>query len=401
MSGLHVPSNPNLLEVPVHALQPGMYVAELDRPWLETPFAVQGFIVQSADDIDYIGKHCDYVYVDPVRKSTRPITEKRFKPRHSDSISIKGEFARAKGEFESASQAMERVFSSIAVNKKVDLEQIRKAINPLVDSVMRNREALAALVRMKGKSDYFFQHAVAVAVWSAILGRHLGLERQELVELAVAASMMDVGMTELPDALLSKPGGLNPDDRKQMQTHVRHSLKLIQGKNSVSNRVMNIIACHHERYDGSGYPRGLSGHDIPPLARVAGLVDTYDAMITDRPYAAPRTSFEAVQELSDAKDILFQGALIEQFVQTIGMFPTGSIVELNNGQVAVVVEQNEARRLRPKVMLVLDSRKKRLPQLTLLDLAACSTMANDQPSLWITQELRPGAHGLVPDEYFL
>ena len=124
-------------------------------------------------------------------------------------------------------------------------------------------------------------------------------------------------------------------------------------------------------------------------------------MITDRPHAKGRSSFEAVQELGDLKDELFQGSMIELFVQAIGMFPTGSIVELNTGEVAVVVEQNRTRRLRPKVVIVLESDKRRSASPTQLDLALCSAGSNEVPNVWITKELEVGSFGITPEEFFL
>ena len=161
-----------------------------------------------------------------------------------------------------------------------------------------------------------------------------------------------------------------------------------------------MVATHHERHDGSGYPAGLEGVGIPLFGRIAGLIDSYDAMITPRPYAQCRTSFEAMQELADLKDSLFQGTLVEQFMQAVGLFPTGSVVQLNSGEVGVIVKQNTARRLRPKVVVILDGDGKRYDSLVLIDLAKY-TPETGKSDLWISQELEPGAHGIQPDEYFL
>ncbi len=162
MQAIHMPSDPNLLEVPVGSLDLGMFVAELDRPWSETPFALQGFCIREQGDIDCLRDHCSYVYVDPQRKARLGTYSKRHAPgkaKRRDSISIKKEFTQAKVDFASASQTMEKVFTRIHSNRKVDVEVIKSAITPLIDSVFRNREALAALVRMKDKDDYYYQHS--------------------------------------------------------------------------------------------------------------------------------------------------------------------------------------------------------------------------------------------------
>jgi HD-GYP domain-containing protein (c-di-GMP phosphodiesterase class II) len=404
MQDVHFPSNPNLIEVPVGGLQPGMYVAELDCPWLETPFALQGFVVKDEADVDYVGKYCSYVYVDPQKKvSAAQLAKTRIKSKRiaKDPVALKSEFSRAEVEFESAGQAMERIFTQIQTNRRVDVQAIQAAINPLIDSVFRNREALAALVRLKKKNDYIYSHSLSTAIWGTILGRHLGLSREDLEMLAMGLAMMDVGMTLLPNELLDKSGKLDAKESATIRGHIKEGLRLVTASGTVAKKTLNVIACHHERYDGSGYPQGLVGNAIPLLGRIAGLVDTYDAMITERPHAPGRSSFEAIQEISDMKEVLFQGALVEQFVQIIGMFPTGTIVELNTGEVGVVVQQNPTRRLRPKVVLILDADKNRGSQLTVIDLSRYLAVDGGTSTLWISKELKTGSYGISPDDYFI
>ena len=398
------PDNPDLVELPVSSLSIGMYVAQLDRPWLETPFALQGFPIREQGDIDCLRDHCAYVYIDPARQ-TRVGS---YKTRHAagkanarDKVSMKTEFAQAKVDFETASQTMEKVFQRIHSNRRVDVEVIRNAITPLIDSVFRNREALAALTRMKDKSDYHYQHSISTAVWAAVLGRHLGMDRSALITLAVGTSMMDVGMTTVPDELLNKLGILDDSEVQEIRNHVKRGVNMIRNSGTSDTKILDVLACHHERHDGSGYPLGLKSNQIPPMARIAGLVDSYDAMITDRPHSPGRSSFEAMQEICDLRNILFQDSLVEHFTQTVGMFPTGAIVELNTGEIGVVVQQNSARRLRPRIVIILDQAKQPLPSLKHIDLAQCTSVSDETPTMWIAKEHSLGAFGIQPDRYFL
>ena len=403
MEDFSKPSDTNLIKVPISGLLPGMFIAALDRPWLETPFTIQGFVIRDERDAEYVGKHCEFVYVDPQKRAvgTYPLKAQSKTTIEPDKIPLKTEFEHSKVDFASASEVMASVFAQVKSHRPVDLAVLQSAINPLIDSVFRNREALAALIRMKRKDDYFYNHSLSTAIWAVILGRHLGLEKSVLRQLALGASIMDVGMAELPDELLNTKEQLDAPQIAQVRGHVAASLRLVQEDGEVPNTVMNIIACHHERYDGSGYPQGLSGNDIPRLARIAGLADTYDAMITDRPYSAARSSFDAIQELADSKDVLFQGSMVEHFVQAVGMFPTGAVVELNTGEVGVVVEQNTTRRLRPKVVLILDETKNKRSTLTVLDLSKYAVATSASSTMWIAKELEIGAFGIAPDDYFL
>jgi hypothetical protein len=163
-----------------------------------------------------------------------------------------------------------------------------------------------------------------------------------------------------------------------------------------------MVALHHERLDGSGYPAGLQGEAITLPGRIAAIVDSYDAMTSSRPYAKGLSTYDAVRELKRLSQTVFQSELVELFIQAVGVFPTGTLVELNSGEVAVVVTQNRFRRLRPQVMLLLDAQKKLRDNFELIDLQLYGKN-NDagNPELWITQGLEPGAHGLDPTEFFL
>jgi hypothetical protein len=166
-------------------------------------------------------------------------------------------------------------------------------------------------------------------------------------------------------------------------------------------RVLSAIRTHHERYDGSGYPQGLEGTKIPAFGRIAGIVDTYDAMISDRPHAKARSSYQAIQDIHDSADTLFQRELVEYFIKAIGVFPVGSIIELNTGEVGVVISQTVDNRLKPKVMLILDEDKAPRKHLVVIDLSTQPGESNQPLQWWITRELPLNAYGIDPQTYFL
>ncbi len=391
-----------LVKVPAMSLQPGMFVAELDRPWLETPFAVQGFVVQDTSEILYVSKFVDHVFVDAEFKG-RPtflnLALEPTAPQTGKRLELKEDLKQARVSFDNAADTLDKVYESIRSGHSGDIQAVQDSINPLIENVFRNREAVAALLRLRESDDYRYQHGISMAVWAAILGRQIGLHRDDLETLALGCAMCDVGMTQLPPELLAQPEMLTDQQRRIIRAHPKMGAELVSSTSDVSFEVVAIIENHHERMDGSGYPRGMEGATIPMLARIAGLVDAYDAMITPRPYATARTSHEAAQELIDAKGILFQDALVEQFIQAIGLFPTGTLVEINTGEVAIVTRQNETRRLRPEVAIVLDCEKQELPSIHIVDLnnQDCAPDAER----WITRELLPGSHGIDSEEYFI
>jgi HD-GYP domain-containing protein (c-di-GMP phosphodiesterase class II) len=391
-----------LVRVPAMNLEPGMFVAELDRPWLETPFAIQGFVVRNSDEILYVSNFVEHVYVDAEYTGIKQALKLAVEPTATtprDRLALSEEIKQTKVSFESAATTLDKIFASLHSGGENDLSAVQSAVNPLIESVFRNQEAVAALLRLKESGEYRYHHGVSMAVWAVILGRHIGLHRDELERLAVGCAMCDIGMTQLPPELLDQAENLTAEQDRIVKAHPKMGANLVSKSKNVDMEILGIIENHHERMDGSGYPRGLEGAAIPLLARIAGLVDTYDAMITPRPYAKARTSYEATQELLDCKGDQFQGALVEQFVQAIGLFPTGTMVELNTGEVAIVISQNATRRLKPEIVVVLDAEKKRLETSRVVDLTNQTVAAEGER--WITRELLAGTYGISGEDFFI
>ena len=389
-----------LVKMQAMQLQPGMFVAELDRPWLETPFALQGFMVRTEEEVLYIAEYVDHVFVDAEYHGSPlylPVQLMR-KQEVAQKINIKAEFQQAKISFESATETLDNVFNKLSHGENTKIEAVREAVRPLIDGVFRNKDAVAALVRLKKVGDYQYQHGISMAVWAAILGRHIGLHRDELEKLVTGCAMCDVGMTKVPESILKSDTPLTEDERLAMEQHPLIGAEMVEKSDDVDFEILAIIENHHERHNGSGYPRGVEGAAIPLLARIAGLVDSYDAMITSKPYAVGRTSFEAIQELIDTKDQLFPGVLVEQFVQAVGLYPTGSLVELNTGELAIVIKQNNLRRLKPELVVVADANKQTKPVLEMVDLAKVGSGKDER---WISRELPPGAYNINREDYFL
>lgn len=417
-----------------------MYVSQLDRPWLETPFLFQGFYVRSEDDIAEIRRHCKSVFIDEEQSDdslngaavpidhSRPASQKiqdgkrkvslfkrlagrlSKKPEvncqatgtfYRNSSSLKDELVHATESHGAALVVIQDVFAEIRDKKNLDLKSLTTVVDPMIDSVLRNQDALACLARMRRKTDYLYNHSLGSAVWALVLGRHIGLDREALHAVGLGAMVLDVGMTRIPTELLIKGEKLTPAEDKLMKQHVEVGLEMLEKDGSVDRRVFEMVANHHERFNGTGYPRGVSGNAIPVYGRIAGLADCYDAMITERPYAAAMSSLDAIQQLRHRADVDFQAEMVDQFMQAIGAFPTGTLVELNTGEVGVVTSQNSLRRLRPTIMIVLDADKQPRSDSPVIDLALQTTGDDGTQSLWIANGLEPGAYGIDPIKYYV
>ncbi|MDX1561381.1 MAG: HD-GYP domain-containing protein [Gammaproteobacteria bacterium] len=413
--------------LPVKDLAVGMYVSDLDRPWIETPFLFQGFLIESSDVIEELKEYCQYVYIDversdvpddiaarstadagaieivrPKRKTngTPPKPEAEDVEDDDDSQILKAELVHAREAHVAAENAIDALFAKLRAGEDIDATSIHQALDPMIDSIMRNDDAMSWLARMKKKGDYIYDHSIASSIWAMIFGKHLGLDKEELHVLGTGAVFLDVGKTRLPSELLEKTGQLTPEESTVMRKHVAYGVKIVSSIEGIDPRVVQMVAGHHERHNGTGYPKGLSGAQIPVFARIAGIVDAYDAMTTSRPYAEPISTYDAIRQLHNLSGVEFPEEVVDQFVQAIGVFPVGTLVELNTGEVGIIIAQNRVRRLRPKIMLLLDADKNPLPTFKIIDLR--NKLADESnTSLWIEQGLPPGAFGLDPSEYYL
>lgn len=403
-------------KVPTQDLQLGMYISQLDRPWIETPFPMQGFHIRSQDDIHKLRIWCKHVYIDlnlgsgpigaPVRTPSAPPANRRrpveirgnlgkFTPvRYTHRESLKKEVAHAAPYHRAVTRAMAHLFRQIREGKGLDFAVARKASRAVVSSILRNPDAMVWLARLKDKDSYSYNHSIRSAILAAVFGRHMGLPPEVLENLTTGVLVMDIGNARLPRALLNSDEKLlGREDRETLRSHVQHSLDMLEGCEGINDQILGVVQYHHERHDGSGYPHGLSGNQIPLLARIAGMVDTYDAITSPRPWAEPRTATEAVSVLYGERELKFQGNLVEQFIQSIGVYPTGTLVELSNREVGVVIAQNPTRRLRPQVMVMLDANQQPLEKPRVVDLLQVERTPQGKP-LMIASCLKADAHEL-------
>lgn len=427
-----------IVELPVEHLKIGLYVSRLDRPWVDTPFLFQGFAVADEQELAQLRSLCRSVYVEvsaveaeelrallrassksngqseppgkaapaPVRHLDLQQLEKNLSARQSqvplkDSTPLKTELGAAKTVHAEAKAAVAQMLDRLRRGRGLDVPQLESVVESMVESVVRNRDALGWLARMKSKDDYLYRHSLAASVWALAFGRHLGLDKETLKAVGVGAMLLDIGKTKLPTELLQKTEKPTAEEWNLIRAHVDHGLEFVRSIPNIDEQVVAMIATHHERFDGEGYPRKLKGDAIPLIGRIAGIVDCYDAMTSERHYAKPKSTYDSVRELKRLAGAWFQTELVELFIQAVGVFPTGTLVELNTGEVGVVVGQNRFRRLRPEVMLILDAQKNLRAEFLIADLQEQAGAAGDTPSIWITRGLEPGAHGIDPTEYFL
>jgi putative nucleotidyltransferase with HDIG domain len=398
----------NLRKVYIGDLKAGMYVSALDRPWLDTPFLFQGFYIEE-DDINEIAQYCEYVFIDekvsrkPLKKSpsgtgatvsrAQVLFPGKNLKTYVDTINWRKEYPKAKQAISTLSSCLRDILSRNEKGIPLEVDKIIKAVEPMINSVIRNPDACIWLARMKQEDSYIYEHSLGASIWAVALGRQLGLPKPDLRTLAIGGLLFDVGKLQLDKNIMRANRRLTAEEFEIIKSHVPLGVKSLKEGGMVNQDVIDMVAHHHERHNGKGYPQGLAGNQIPVFARIAAIADCYDAITSHRIYAKAMPPSMAIKMLYEWKDIDFQSELIEEFIQAIGIYPAGTLVELSSGEVAIVVAEYRTRRLRPQVMVVLDKNKKPLDDIRVIDLLEATT-TDDGSSLEIVNSLEPNAYGI-------
>jgi HD-GYP domain-containing protein (c-di-GMP phosphodiesterase class II) len=373
----------------------GMFVSGLDRPWTQTPFPIQGFYVRDLDEIKQLKVHCNHVYIDVIKgaaparanlKRMEPLKKKKIgiKPAANQPVALAPikvkpntytHYEPLEKEVKRARQLHQKVFSAVGeVMSQIDsgtlasVHETKRAASDMVDSVLRNPDAFTWLSRIRETDEHTYGHAVRSAVWAILFGRHIGLAKKELDTLALGVLLKDVGKTHLRKELLTVPNR-NTQEQAEYETFIDQGIEILRQLPGVEPRVIAVVKTHCERINGSGFPNHLRGDKIPLLGKIAGIVTFYDEITNPRGAINPIAPSQAVSRLYEVRGVEFQEDLVVEFIRGIGLYPTGTLVELTTGEVGVVVEQNFERRLKPKVMLLMNALKQPLMKHQLLDLA--------------------------------
>ena len=377
----------NKKQIAVTELELGMYVTELDRPWLGTPFPFQGFPITSADQVDALKQHCKTVFIDLERSASNG--QRNGNGLTADSLlgavvyaevaPVEKELAVAREVYSAFEASIEAVFDKLRVTGELDIEPLKVPVRSMVRSIERNPDAMMLLSRIKQKSGAEFSRAVDTLIHMTAFGRFLQFPGERLLLLGLAGLLLNVGKVMLPDAILQKKGPLTAEESALAKGHVMHSVEMIRAAPGLSQALGDIVMQHHERLDGSGYPQGLRGRQISIDGAIAGLVDSYSALTSVRPYAEQVSPSAALNMLHKVRGTFFDEILVEEFIQCIGIYPVGSTVELNTGEVGIVIAQNLARRLQPRVMVILDAGLQPVRPQVVLDLVKEPKARPDEP----------------------
>jgi len=367
-------------------LQVGMFISNLDASCLEHNFISTQFPVSNEDTVRKVHQTgIKNVYIDTTKGSdlqdaataaevSADLDKKTLKiadnNEHIDNqVSVQEEVERARGIYKEAHNIMQDLMEDIRLGKQVEVERVEPISEQLVESVFRNKDALISLSRIKDKDHYTFMHSVSVAGLMITFSRAMGFDMNLIKEISIGGMLHDVGKMMTPNNVLNKPGKLDDGEFKIMKSHVVYSKELLEGKPGITQAALDVAAMHHERIDGSGYPLGLKGDEISQVGQMSTIVDVYDALTSVRVYKSAWEPNLALKKLLEWSDHHFNPTLVQQFIRCLGIYPIGTLVELDSGNIAIVIEQGEKDLLSPTVKIIYNNKKKGLVPVSILDLS--------------------------------
>jgi HD-GYP domain-containing protein (c-di-GMP phosphodiesterase class II) len=252
--------------------------------------------------------------------------------------------------FNESKVIQKKLFNDALSGSTLDLSPVIEVTNKSIDAIFNSPDSLACMLNIREKDHYLLEHSVAVSVYITLFARYLGLERDIIEQLSIGAFLHDIGKIKIPDEILNKPGKLTDDEFTIMKTHANHSIDIIKATPGVSELSLEVAALHHEKINGFGYPFQVKGEDISQYGRMISICDIFDALTATRVYKegfSHGKSFAILRELASQNQL--DSKLVDQFIKCVGVFPVGSLVQLESNKLALVKVRNDTDPLNPQV----------------------------------------------------
>jgi HD-GYP domain-containing protein (c-di-GMP phosphodiesterase class II) len=333
-------------------------------------------------------------------QETLPSDAASFRIPYDDDFPYANEIESARAIQWEAQNVVRQVMNDVRMGRSIESERVKRVVNSMVESILRNPDALVSLTRMRSLDEYTFVHSLDVCILSLSLARHLSLSREEMMEIGIGALLHDVGKMRLPTQLLKKPDTLSENEWVEVRKHPVYSLEILETSQEIPDSSKQLALQHHERYNGCGYPFGLKGDTIGTYGQIVGIIDFYDAITTDRPYQKGIQPHEAIRQIYEKGQGEFNRFMVERFIQCIGIYPFGTLVLMDTEEMGIVCGVRPEVLLRPKVLVIYRNSRTFYPEPFLADL----TEKADHSSWYkrsIIMPLDPSKWNIRLDDYLL
>jgi len=371
-----------LKKISIEHVRLGMHLQAFCGAWLDHPFWRTKFVLTDPKDITLIREsQISEIWIDLSKgldiepgeelgneEATSAADIPPPPPESLAKTSFNDEVKRAAKICARGKEAVVLMFQEARMGKAIEAEAAAPLVEEISNSIMRNPGALISLARLKTSDDYTYMHSVAVCALMIALSRQLGLDDAQTRDAGMAGLLHDLGKALMPHEVLSKPGKLTDAEFDLIKTHPEEGHKLLLAGQGISDMVKDVCLHHHEKLDGSGYPKGLQGNDISLFAKMGAVCDVYDAITSNRPYKVGWDPAESIKRMAEWKGH-FDPQVFQAFVKSLGIYPIGSFVRLESGKLGVVVEQGEQSLLKPRVRVFFSSKSQAYIKPETIDLA--------------------------------
>lgn len=384
-----------LKTIPTHQVVIGMHIHALKGAWVDHPFWKTKFVLDDIQDLKKLqasiikevvidtskGLDVPDAVSDEVKaiEIEKPV-ETILTPAQSETViktiqksSMQQELQEASRIIKESKRAVASMFKDARLGKVVNAEAVMPLVEEISNSIKRNEGALISLVRLKTQDDYTYMHSVAVCAMMTALAKELGFGDAEIRQAGLAGLMHDIGKAAIPLDILNKPGALTDSEFTMVKLHPEKGHELLLQANINDPITLDVCLHHHEKIDGSGYPKRLNGDQISIFAKMGAVCDVYDAVTSNRPYKTGWEPGVSLQRMAQWKNH-FDQTVFKAFVKSVGIYPIGSVVLLKSGRLAVVVDQSPKSLLQPVVKVFFSTKSKSRILVEAIDLSKPSAM---------------------------
>lgn len=378
----------------------GMHIHALNGAWVEHPFWKTKFVLQDPLDLKKlqasgvkevvidVSKGLD---VDQSEENEQKVVEKPQASKapnikvNEEKVSAQAEFKAARRAINASKLAVSSMFNDVRMGKAVSADVAMPLVADIAASVSRNQNALISLVRLKTKDDYTYMHSVAVCAMMVALAKQLNLSESEARQAGLAGLLHDIGKAAIPLDVLNKPAALTEEEFDLVKLHPERGHELLLAAGINDEVVLDVCLHHHEKIDGTGYPRKFKDEQISLFAKMGAICDVYDAITSNRPYKSGWDPGVSLQRMAQWKGH-FDETIFKAFVKSLGIYPIGSTLKLKSGRLAVVIDQSPKSLLAPIVKVFFSTKTKSRIPISLIDLSKPSERdaieGYEDPVLW-------------------